>query len=301
MQFSTAHQEFIFDCQLRKLTPKTIKGYTNTPKLLFNYIYTNFGVTDIEEVTAKQIKEYIKELLANGRKPTYTNGVLKILKSFFNYCSNEGYIITNPTKNIKYASEGTVIIKTFSDSEIKRLIVAFKPKDYLTTRNRTIIMTLIDTGIRANELCELRTTDINNGYMKIQGKGNKERIIGITPFLSKNLFKYQCTREAYFKYKNIPNNYFLSRTGKPLTVGAVENVVKKACILANVRNNIRCSPHTLRHYFAQAQLRNNLDIYSLSRLLGHDSIRTTQRYLQSIEDLDIIDRSLTTSPLMNLF
>ncbi|WP_353846378.1 site-specific integrase [Clostridium sp. ZBS13] len=72
------------------------------------------------------------------------------------------------------------------------------------------------------------------------------------------------------------------------------------CQKANIRNEIRCSLHTCRHYFVQAQLRNGVDVYSLSRLLGHENISITKRYLQSIQDGDIVEMSVKTSPLMNL-
>ena len=81
---------------------------------------------------------------------------------------------------------------------------------------------------------------------------------------------------------------------------AVERVIKDAGIKAGIRQDIRCSPHTIRHYFAQKQLKNGLDVYSLSRLLGHENISITKRYLQSLQDNDIVQMSIKTSPLMNL-
>lgn len=85
-----------------------------------------------------------------------------------------------------------------------------------------------------------------------------------------------------------------------MTGEAVERVVKMCGTAAKIRDDIRCSPHTCRHYFAQVQLRNGLDVYSLSRLLGHENITITKRYLQGIKDDSIIEMSVKTSPLMNL-
>lgn len=96
------------------------------------------------------------------------------------------------------------------------------------------------------------------------------------------------------------SNFFLSQNGRVLTVTAIEVIVKKAGKEANIREHIRCSPHTLRHYYAQKQLRLGLDVYSLSRLLGHESTIITNRYLQSIQDEQILELAKTTSPLMNL-
>ena len=108
-------------------------------------------------------------------------------------------------------------------------------------------------------------------------------------------------RETYFNDKLLVDDYyFLSRTGRQLTVEANERIIANVGELAGVRVDIRCSPHTLRHYFAQSQLKNGLDVYSLSRLLGHTNISITKRYLQSLEDDDLIDIASNTSVLGNL-
>ena len=91
-----------------------------------------------------------------------------------------------------------------------------------------------------------------------------------------------------------------SRTGKPLTLEAVERIVKIAGEQAKISDDIRCSPHTCRHWFAQEQLKNGLDLYSLSRLMGHNHVKITQIYLDSMKDKDIVINSIHTSPLMNL-
>lgn len=160
---------------------------------------------------------------------------------------------------------------------------------------------LVDTGARNNETCTLLTKDIKDRVILLKGKGNKERQVAISPLLKKYMIRYERIKEYYFKNKILKyDNYFLSNTGKPLTIETVERVVRKAGEIANVREEIRCSPHTIRHWYAQEQLRNGLDVYSLSRLLGHESITITKRYLQSIQDEDIIDLSVKTSPLMNI-
>jgi integrase/recombinase XerD len=181
------------------------------------------------------------------------------------------------------------------------MLKAFRGRDFLSIRNQAIIAFLFDTGIRCYELCELKPTRIKDTYILIWGKGNKERIVPKSPQLQKLLFRHDRAKLAYFEDKgNRPDNYFLSRTGRPLTVGAVENIVKRAGKAAKISGSIRCSPHTCRHWFAQTQLKNGLDLYSLSRLLGHSNIKITQRYLESMEDDEVLTKSAATSPLMNL-
>lgn len=103
-----------------------------------------------------------------------------------------------------------------------------------------------------------------------------------------------------FEGKSNKKNLFLSKTGKPLTDEAVARMLKKAALEVGVSPEVRVSPHTCRHTFAQMQLKNGLDLYSLSRLMGHVNVMITQRYLLGIKDKDIVDKGNQTSPLMNL-
>ena len=119
--------------------------------------------------------------------------------------------------------------------------------------------------------------------------------------LKRLIIKYDRVRSIYIQDKTITtDSYLLSQTGNRLTIEAVERVVHKCGQKAKVRDSIRCSPHTIRHYYAQTMLRSGLDVYSLSRLLGHEDISITKRYLQSIQDDNIIELASTTSPLMNI-
>ncbi len=119
--------------------------------------------------------------------------------------------------------------------------------------------------------------------------------------LKKIMIKYERARDEYIKDSIIKDDaYFLSYRGKRMTGEAIERIVKICGKEAKIRSEIRCSQHTCRHYFAQAQLRNGLDVYSLSRLLGHETVDITKRYLQGIKDNQILELSVKTSPLMNL-
>ncbi len=294
-------KEFVFECEVKKLTKRTIKSYKNNNALFFTFIEREFAITELEKVTPANIRGYIQFMVKKGLAETYINGVLKCFRAFFKYCIQEEYLTESPLKKISWQKEPKVIIKSFIDEEVTRMLKVFDYSDYLNARNKTILAVLFDTGIRNLELCMLKNHDIKETYITIMGKGNKERQVGKSPLLEKHIIKYERMKEYYFKDKRVSyDNFFLSRTGKPLTVEAIERVLRIAGKVAGIRDNIRCSPHTCRHYFAQAQLRNGLDVYSLSRLLGHENIMITKRYLQSIQDSDIVQLSIKTSPLMNL-
>ncbi|WP_317326959.1 tyrosine-type recombinase/integrase [Turicibacter sanguinis] len=294
-------KEYVFELQVQNYTPRTIKGYKNNTLRFAQYCTNEFQISNLEEIKALHIKQYIKYLLSIGRSATYTNGILKNLRSFFKYCYKEEYIPTNIALKVDWQREPKVIIKTFDNAEVKRMLDVYDTKTYLNARNKCIVAILFDTGIRNIELCNLSITDVRDTVIYIKGKGRKERVVPISPMLKKIMIRYERVRESYIKHNLVQDDsYFLSQNGRRLTGEVVERVIRKCGTQANVRQTIRCSPHTCRHYYAQAQLINGLDVYSLSRLLGHEDISITKRYLQGIQDNDIIEVSIKTSPLMNL-
>ena len=194
-----------------------------------------------------------------------------------------------------------MLIETFTDEEVLSILKVYKGSSYLAMRNKLILALAFDTGARNTELCDLQWGDIRKNVILIHGKGNKERHVPLTPYLRKLLLQYERAKNLYFQNRQIfRQNLLLSRTGRPLTKEAVERVFHIAGERAKVRDKIRCSPHTARHYYAQSNLRNGLDVYSLSRLLGHENINITKRYLQSLQDESVVEMALKTSPISNL-
>ena len=154
----------------------------------------------------------------------------------------------------------------------------YKGSDFLSIRNKTIITLLFESGIRATELCNITIKDLCSNYILINGKGNKQRIIPITLPLLKQLNKYMRYRNRQFEQHN--DYLFLSRNNRKLTVEMLELIIKNCSV--SVRKEIRSSPHTIRHYYAQNQILKGTDIFTLSLLLGHNSVEVTQSYLRSI-------------------
>ena len=293
--------EFRVDCQLRRLSQRTIKGYINNNLQFSEYLENEFEIDSIEQVKPAHIKNYVLFLTQTDRKPTYINGILKCIRAFFKYCYNEEFIERNPATKVPWQKEGTVLIETFTDDEVKRLLDAFDYSTYLQARNKLIMALAFDTGVRNTEMCNILNCDIHDKTILIHGKGNKERNVAISPFVQKVMLRYERMKAVYFKNKVLKyQNYLLSRTARPLTKEAMEVVFNQANEIAQVRPEVRCSPHTARHYFAQANLRNGLDVYSLSRLMGHCSVNITKTYLQSLKDEEIVKLACMSSPLMNL-
>lgn len=296
-------KEFKYDMKIRNLTPRTIKTSYNSTAKFFKYCKVEFNIEYLEELNAIHIKSYVSYLQNLNRSEVYINSILKYLKAFFKYCIKEEYILErkNPMNKLNWVKERKTLIETFTDREVYKMLKVWDYKTFYNARNKAIIATLIETGIRNLELCTLTLTSVRDSVIKVIGKGRKERYVPISPSLKKILIKYERIRTEYIKDKFINEDaYFLSYRGKRLTVESVERVVKETGKMAHVRKSIRCSPHTCRHYYAQFMLKQNVDIYTVSRLLGHSSIDITKIYLRSIKDEEIVEMNNMVSPLMML-
>ena len=290
--------EYKLDCILRNLSKRTVKGYNNNVLKFLDFLEVDFSITEIEAIRPPHIKKYVQHLMHCGLQPTYINGILKSLRGYFKYAHAEGYIQDNPSKKVNWQKEGKVIIETFTDEEVRRMLRVYDYSSYMSARNKLILAIAFDTGARNTEICSILEEDIKNNVILIHGKGKKERHVPLTPYVKKVLLRYSRIKAQYFYGKRAQTEFLLlSRTGRPLTKEALEYIFKNAGELAGVRENLRCSPHTARHYYAQANLRNGLDVYSVSRLLGHENITITKRYLESLHDSDIIERAIDLSPL----
>lgn len=300
MLLTTVRDEFEFHCQCRKLSPKTTRNYTKQINYLLTFLEQEEQIRHIEDVEPRHIKAFLLRMSRNGRTANYINDLLKAYKVFFRYAFEEGYAQTLLTEKISNVQRPKVIIRTFSDEELKRISGYYHGHDFLSIRNKTIMLLLIDTGIRLSELTGLTEEQVKPDYIIIRGKGNKERVVPKSPLLSKWLIKYLAVRKSYFDCRILPPNVFLSKNGRPLTNTMIDRIVKEAGRACEVSADVRISAHTFRHTYAQYQLKRGVDIYSVSRLLGHENISITQTYLNGMRDSEVLKQAQNSSPLMNL-
>lgn len=295
-------KEFIFDCQLRKLSRRTVSSYKNANLRMMKFIKEEYGIDELEDTHHQAIKGYIQYMMEQGLSEVYINRNIVCYKCYFRYCMEEGYIIRNPMDKIKKQKEAVRLIETFTNDEVARILKVFRGAKFLDIRNHFILVLLFDTGIRNSELCDLKVSDVRETYIRIIGKGNKERHVPITPSINKDLVRYMRVRNEYIKDKvRYQTEYLLlSQKGRRLTPEALEYIMRKAGEAAKINSGIRVSPHTCRHFYAQSQLKNGCDLYTVSKLLGHSKVETTKRYLQSMHDSDLMDIAVKTSPLSKL-
>ena len=300
LSMKTLVQEFLFDCQVRNLSPRTIHNYEKQLNYFMRYLKEAQSVEALEDLKPLHIKQFVVMLQGKKNKPSYVNDLLKAVKCLCAYAFDEGYTPELLTKKVKNVKEPKVLIHTFSDDEIVRMIQFYDGNDYLSIRNRLMLMMLFDTGLRISEIIDMKPSQIRQGYFVVYGKGRKERVVPQNAIVSKWLMKYDRAKECYFQYKRAEDCYFLSKNGRRLTPEAVNKFMKKASKSVGINPLVRVSPHTCRHTFAHQELKNGLDLYSLSRLLGHESVSITQRYLEAVRDEQVLTSAKKTGVLAHL-
>jgi len=207
------------------------------------------------------------------------NGYLRALQAFWSWLEREDFIEQNPFTRLKIPKAPKKIIPIFSEEQLRQLLGAVDITSPISYRDYTIMLTLLDTGIRCSELTGLRLTDVNleSRLLKVWGKGSKERQVPIGAKVQKALWKY-LTRyrpePATPRYEQV----FLTRDGHPLTKDRLEAIVERYGKKAGI-TGARVSPHTFRHTMAVTFLRNGGDVFSLQRILGHSQLEVVRGYV----------------------
>ncbi|MEK4131629.1 tyrosine-type recombinase/integrase [Solibacillus sp. FSL W8-0474] len=295
--------EFRVDQQIQARKPRYIDLCMYRLKLWATYLNDEYEITEIEEVKQLHIKNYIRYRQQLGKEKAITiNGHIATLRVLFNFLIDEEFIteLNSPMRRIKNLKEEKTVIRTFTDAEVKRIIKAVPEETYSNIRDKLILIMLFDTGIRVSELCHIKEADVSARNILINGKGSKQRLIYISKIMRRYMRKFEVAKKIRFQHKypeEIQDYYFLDQCAEGLYRSTINKILKKYCEVANVRKEVRCSPHDCRHYFAQKQLRNGLDIYSLSRLLGHYDTQITANYLKGLDQETILELGKVKSPL----
>lgn len=299
MKLEDAIKDFLVECEIRRYTQKTLRGYRTNLNVFSRVCEEELGITDIESVTVATVRQFTQVMTRRGRKGTYVNGLLKTVKSFIQYCFEEGYGGFNTKlKTFKWVKEETPVIRAFKPKDVRLMLENCRGSDFMAIRDNCILTMLFETGIRCWELCCIKPEDVKDEYIHITaGKNHKERIVPISAPLKKAIMRYDGMKENYFAYRSIDGFYFVSFHGRQLTNSAVEHIFKRR---GEGIVDVRVSPHTARHFFAVQSLKNGMDLYQLSRQLGHSSLQITTIYLRTLQDEDMVKMSKGNSVLMNM-
>ena len=280
------------DMQIRNLSKQTITNYINSLKLFSKYL-EDMNITEIEEVNGSIIKQYIYFLKNSGKKPTYINTTIKKLKAFYSYL-NLDFEVDNVMSKIKQLATEKSVVKTF-DLEYAKVISKPTGNNYLSIGNDTIITLLLETGIRVGELVNIKIEDISLQNILIHGKGAKQRQVPISKALRRRLNKYLSVRNTFLENKNVDNDYLLlSSRLQQISLITVEKMIKKRCGKMNLPYY---SAHKYRHFFTRQLLINGIDVYTVSKILGHESVEITQQYLNGLNIEKMFPKVLSSTPL----
>jgi integrase/recombinase XerD len=277
-------QNAIRDYQLylkieRGLAKNTIESYSRDLEKLTLFLTENeidFTPISIDAVTVKEFNYAIAKKI----NPRSQARIISGLRSFFDYLVFEDYRETNPTDLIEAPKIGRKLPDTLSEYEINELISAVDLSHPQGERNRTILETLYSCGLRVSELITLKISDLffEEGFIKVTGKGNKERYVPIHYNAQKYITIYITEIRSHLKpAKSFEDTLFLNRRGKGLTRQMIFTILKELAVKINLNKKI--SPHTLRHSFATHLLKNGADLRAIQLMLGHESITTTEVYL----------------------
>ncbi|NJM78795.1 MAG: site-specific tyrosine recombinase XerD [Flavobacterium sp.] len=263
----------------RGLSKNTIENYSfDIDKLVLFLEERSISETPIS-ITEVTIQQFIYELSSKFNARSQSR-IISGLKSFFNYLVFEDYRNDTPMELIEVPKTGRKLPDTLSIEEIDALINAIDLSTFEGERNRAILETLYSCGLRVSELVSLKISDLffDEGFVKITGKGNKQRFVPIGKTTEKYIVIYKThSRSQLTVQKGYEDTLFLNRRGKQLTRAMIFTIIKDLALKINLNKVI--SPHTFRHSFATHLLENGADLRSIQLMLGHESITTTEVYM----------------------
>ncbi|MDR1347848.1 MAG: site-specific tyrosine recombinase XerD [Prevotellaceae bacterium] len=233
------------------------------------------NVSDIEEY---HIQEFLACLYDNNLERRTQQRILSGIKSFFSFLELENELQNNPAELIEAPKTERKLPDCLTVDEIDRIISSIDLSEPLGHRNAAIVETLYSCGLRVSEAVELKISNLyfDDEFIRIIGKGNKERLVPIGEKAIKSLMLYINKRKLMFVNRKAEDIVFLNRSGNKLTRVAVFNLIKKYVKKAGIEKSI--SPHTIRHSFATHLIENGADLRAVQQMLGHESILTTEIY-----------------------
>ena len=263
----------------RGLSDNTIKNYAMDLQKLVSFLKRH-SLSDSPITIGKETVQRFVHELPKMVNPRSQARVISGIKGFFNYLVFEDYRQDHPMDLIESPKIGRSLPDTLSTDEINALIAAVDLSKPEGERNRAILETLYGCGLRVSELTHLKLSDLffDEGFIKVTGKGDKQRFVPISNSTIKYINLYR--HEVRVHQKIAPLNQdilFLNRRGKQLSRAMIFAIIKQLSITIGLEK--RVSPHTFRHSFATHLLENGADLRAIQQMLGHESITTTEVYM----------------------
>ena len=250
------------------LSQNTVDSYKSDLTKLSNYLQN-------QDLSKTNIDNFFIDMSEFNYSSSTKKRMHSSIKNFLKYINeNEDYESID-ISDIKLKSSKK-LPEVLSITDIENMINFYNHETYLDSRNRTVIDVLYSTGCRVSELCVIKISDIDldDKYLKLKGKGSKQRIVPIGSMLYKNLLQYLNVRETFLQNRGEP--LFLSKSKNKLDRTAVFRIIKKTAKNISLQTDVH--PHTLRHSAATHMLEGGCDLRTVQEFLGHSSVSTTQIY-----------------------
>mgnify|MGYP005989407159 CR=1 FL=1 len=259
------------------LAENTIMGYQRDVRKLADYS-NSYGYKP-EKITKKHLNSFLAELVDLGLKERSQARIISGLKQFFEFLIIEKVIDLDPAEMIESPRMGRKLPEVMSIEEIDRMISIIDLSQPQGHRNKAILETLYSCGLRVSELVNLKFSDLffDEGFIRVIGKGNKQRLVPVSPTVEKNIALYKDAERNHLNIqKGEENIVFLNRRGKRLTREMIFTIIKNLSKTMGLTK--RVSPHTFRHSFATHLLEGGANLRAIQEMLGHESITTTEIY-----------------------
>jgi integrase/recombinase XerD len=268
----------------KNLSDNSVASYNSDIKKFFDYLRNNTPVRNIEVISDDIIRKFIGYLKKSLNKTDEyfseksINRYISSLRSFFKFLESEKFIISNPLENIESARTPRTLPECLTYEEIDSLLSRPDINNKLELRDRALMELMYAAGLRVSEVLNLEISDVNfsEGYVRIFGKGSKERIVPVNETALLYINRYIGNCRNIIKNDKSGSTLFLNHRGGKMSRMAVWDIIKKYSIKAGIDKQIH--PHTLRHSFATHLLEGGADIRIIQELLGHSDISTTQIY-----------------------
>lgn len=261
-----------------KLSKNTCISYVNDITQYLDYIKKYREKHDPEDINIEDIRSYLASLKRNHISSTSQSRKLSAMKSFHKFLMLEKYVSKNVAKLIQNPKQEKKLPTVLSIEEVENLLNVLSEDTPLELRNKTMIELAYSSGLRVSELVDLKMKNLhlNNGFIEIFGKGNKERIVPVGEEAIYLINKYLETARLLYVNNKSKDYVFLTRRGTNMTRQMFFEIIREKAILAGITKEI--SPHKLRHSFASHLLERGIDLRLIQELLGHESISTTEIY-----------------------
>jgi len=255
----------------------TIDSYKFDLMDFLNYLINN-NVNDIAEITANHISNYLMILRGSGKTERTTVRHLVALRNFFRFLIIENVITTNPTEIVDMPKMPIKLPDFLSEDEVNRLLAAPDLGSPRGLRDRAILELLYGCGLRVSELVNLRIKNLylDEGYIKVFGKGSKERIIPVGSYAVAALNAYLNSARHSLSKPTSDDSLFITARGKRFTRQAINKMLYEYSVKIGLGRKLK--PHSLRHTFATHLINNGADLRAVQEMLGHSDISTTQIY-----------------------